>query len=132
MNISEIGLNIKKHREYKNWTLNKLKQESGVGYATLHDIESGKSQSISTSNLEKIARTLNVTANDLLGIDIVKYTVTDVSETLNLILESDELELDGVLLSKDEKGDLEDFFSIAIEKIRKRRTRLNNENSSDL
>ncbi|RFM19050.1 XRE family transcriptional regulator [Clostridium botulinum] len=44
MGISELGLNIKKIRAQKGWSLSKLKQESGVGYATLHDIENGKSQ----------------------------------------------------------------------------------------
>lgn len=123
MNISDLGLNIKKAREQKGWTLNKLKQESGVGYATLHDIESGKSQSLNSSNLEKVAKALNVTTNDLLGITVVEHTVTDLEETLNIILESDELELDGILLSSDEKEELKEFFNIAINNTRRRRTK---------
>lgn len=123
MKISELGLNIKKFREKKNWSLSKLKQESGIGYATLHDIENGKSQSLSSSNLEKVSKALNISTNDLLGIDVVEYTVTDVEETLNIILQSDELELDGLLLTDDEKEDLQDLFAVAINNIRRRRNK---------
>lgn len=123
MNISDLGLNIKKIRTQKGWSLNKLKQLSGVGYATLHDIENGKSQTLNSTNLEKIANALNISTNELLGIDVVEYTVTDIEETLKIILESDELELDGLLLNEDEKEELQDFFSLAISKIRRRRNR---------
>ncbi|KZL93520.1 helix-turn-helix domain-containing protein [Clostridium magnum] len=121
MNISELGQNIKKVRDQKGWTLNKLKQESGVGYATLHDIENGKSQNLNSSNLEKVAKALDVTTNELLGIDVVEYTVIDLEETLDAVFQSDELELDGVLINSDEKEELKDLFAVAINNIRRRR-----------
>lgn len=130
MGISQLGLNIKSARERKGWSLNKLKQESGVGYATLHDIESGKSQNLNSANLEKIAKALNIATNELLGIDVVEYTVTDLGETLNIILDSDELELDGVLLSKSEKEELKELFIFGINSIRRTRRRSNAENSN--
>ena len=121
MKISELGLNIKKFRKQRGWSLSKLKQESNVGYATLHDIENGKSQNLNSKNLEKVAKALNVSTNELLGIDVVEYTVTDLEETLKIILQSDELELDGLLVDKNEKEELEDFFNLTINIIRKRR-----------
>lgn len=123
MNISELGQNIKKVRDQKGWTLNKLKQESGVGYATLHDIENGKSQNLNSSNLEKVAKALDVSANELLGIDVVEYTVIDLEETLDAVFQSDELELDGILISSDEKEELKDLFAVAINNIRRRRNK---------
>ncbi len=121
MNISELGLNIKKYREQKKWSLSKLKQESGVGYATLHDIESGKSQNLNSNNLEKISRALGATTNELLGIDIIEHTVSDLEETIDAIFESDELEIDGLLLDDNEKEELKDFFAMAINNLRRRR-----------
>ncbi|MBA4509173.1 helix-turn-helix transcriptional regulator [Clostridium sporogenes] len=121
MEISELGLNIKKFREQKGWSLSKLKQESGVGYATLHDIENGKSKKMNSKNLEKVAKALNVTTNELLGIDIVEYTVTDLEETLKIILQSDELEIDGLTVTENEKEELKDFFSLAVNSIKRRR-----------
>jgi transcriptional regulator with XRE-family HTH domain len=121
MEISELGLNIKHARERKGWTLNKLKQESGVGYATIHDIENGKSQSITSVNLERIAKVLDTTTNDLLGITVVEYTVEDLDETFNAVLESDELTLDGIELSIAEKEDLRVYFTFIVSELRRRR-----------
>lgn len=132
MNISELGINIKKFRELKGWSISRLKQESGVGYATLHDIENGKSQNLNSTNLEKVAKALNVTTNELLGIEIIEYTVTDLGETLETILKSDELELDGILLTEDEKEELMEFFKIGMNNIRRERSKAKNANSSDI
>lgn len=128
--ISDLGANIKKVREEKGWSLNKLKQESGIGYATLHDIENGKSQSLNSSSLEKVANALNVDVNELLGIEIIEVNVQDLEKTLNLVLECDELEIDNMLVSDDEKAELKDFFELAINKIRRNRNR--NANNSNL
>lgn len=121
MNISELGANITKFREAKNWSINKLKQESGIGYATLHDIENGKSQSITSDNLEKVAKALNVNTDELLGFEVVEITVKDLPDTLENILESDELEIDKKLITEQEKNELREFFNFAINMIRRRR-----------
>lgn len=121
MKVSELGSNIKTAREKKGWSLSKLKQESGVGYATLHDIESGKSQNLNSTNLEKIAMALNVDTNELLGMNVIEHTVTDLEETLKLVLESDELQIDNELVTGTEKEELMEFFTLAINSIRRRR-----------
>ena len=132
MEVSELGNNIKKFREQRGWNLNKLKSECEVGYATLHDIENGKSQSLNSSNLEKVATALSVSANELLGIDIINYTVVDLEGTLKNVLQSDELEIDEILVTIEEKEELEDFFELAINSIRRRRRRKENADSSSL
>lgn len=132
MNISELGQNIKKYRGQRNWTLSKLKQESSVGYATLHDIENGKSQSLNSSNLEKVASALGVGTNELLGIDVIEYTVDDLDGTLDAILESDDLKLDGILITSDEKEDLKELFTFCKNTLRRRRKSKTNGNNSNL
>lgn len=119
--IGTLGVNIKKIREKKGWSINKLKLESGVGYATLHDLESGKSQNLSLVNLEKVAKALNSTTDELLNIESVEFTVCDITETVDVIFESDELELDNEKLTDIEKELLKDFFISGIENVRRKR-----------
>lgn len=121
MEISIIGKNIKKFRENKGWSLTKLKNESGVGYATLHDIENGKTQNLNSKNLEKIASALDKTPDELLGIvdyEVIEVEVGDLVSSINAIFESDELELDGVLLSDFDKNFLLDNFMNNINSLR--------------
>jgi transcriptional regulator with XRE-family HTH domain len=85
MEITTLGINIRTLREKKGWSLKKLKEISGVGYATLHDIESGKSQNITSTNLAKVAKALDTTSDDLLDIESVELVVGDISETVDAI-----------------------------------------------
>lgn len=121
MSASTLGLNIKTLREKKGWSLNKLKEESGLGYATLHDIENGKSQTLNSNNLEKVARSLDTTVDELLNIESIEYVVSDISDTLDAIFESDELKLDDIELDEYESEFLRDFFKAGIDRMRKRR-----------
>ncbi len=120
MEVSVIGKNIKKFRENKGWSLAKLKNESGVGYATLHDIENGKTQTLNSKNLEKISIALEKTPDELMGIDyeVIEVEVRDLISTINAIFESDELELDGVPLSDFDKKFLIDNFMNNINSLR--------------
>ncbi|MFT8350384.1 helix-turn-helix domain-containing protein [Clostridium saccharoperbutylacetonicum] len=121
MEISSLGINIKILREKKGWSLNKLKEESTIGYATLHDIENGKSQSLNSSNLEKVARALDTTVDELLNIESIEVIVDDISETVEAIFQSEELKLDGIKLNDYESEFLKDFFIAGIDRIRKKR-----------
>lgn len=118
MSISELGKNIKLFREKKGWNLKKLIDEAEVGYATIHDIENGKKQNINSTTLEKIAAALDVSPNELLGIDIIEHTVSDMLETLNVIFESDELEMDGIKLTSKEKEVLKSIYKNGLDVIR--------------
>lgn len=123
--ISTLGINIKTLREKKGLSLNKLKEESGIGYATLHDIENGKSQSLNSNNLEKVAKALDTTIDELLDIESIEYAVSDIADTIDIIFESDELKLDGIDLNNYETEFLKDFFIAGIERIRKKRDEVN-------
>lgn len=121
MNISTLGLNIRALREKKGWSLNKLKEECGISYATLHDIENGKSQNLNSKNLEIVAKALSATVDELLNIESIEYVVDDISDTLDAIFESDELKLDGIELNEYESEFLKDFFKAGINRIREKR-----------
>jgi transcriptional regulator with XRE-family HTH domain len=121
MSISTLGLNIRALREKKGWSLNKLKEECGISYATLHDIENGKSQNLNSKNLEIVAKALSATVDELLNIESVEYVVDDISDTLDAIFESDELKLDGIKLNGYEAEFLKDFFKAGIHRIREKR-----------
>ncbi len=127
MEISQLGLNIKKSPEEKGWSLNKLKQESGVGYATLHDIESVKSKNLNTNSIEKIATALNKAIDELLGfkIEVLEVLVDDLEETFIKLLESDEVKIDGKIMSPEEKSEIVDFMELGIEKISRNREKCN-------
>ncbi|MGL4654894.1 MAG: helix-turn-helix domain-containing protein [Sarcina sp.] len=122
MKVSELGKNLKRYRKEKNLSLNKLKDLAGVGYATLHDVENGKKPNLSVPILEKISKVLEVSIEDLLGLEVVHHTVDDIEKTLSAILESDELELDGIELTEKEIEELNYLFKFGIESLRRRRT----------
>ncbi|MBD7909983.1 helix-turn-helix domain-containing protein [Clostridium cibarium] len=121
MNISTLGVNIRSLREKKGWSLNKLKEECEIGYATLHDIENGKSQNLNSNNLEKVAKALETTVDELLNLETIEYHVSDIADTLDTVFESDELRLDGQKLNDYESKFLKDFFKAGIDRIRKKR-----------
>lgn len=120
--ISILGINIKKIRESKEISAYRLAKEAGVGKTTISEIESGKRQSLNTNTIEKIANVLEVSTDELLATEEnVEYTVTDIEQTLHIILTSDELVLDDVEITDSEKAQLAMAFNIAIETIRKNR-----------
>lgn len=134
MEISIIGKNIKKFRENKGWSLSKLKNESGVGYATLHDIENGKTQTLNSKNLEKISLALEKTPDEIMGMndyEIIEVEVIDIVSTINAIFESDELELDGILLNDFDKKFLLENFINNINSLRSIRNYNNSKEGND-
>lgn len=121
MDLSILAKNIKLEMEKQNLSIQDLRKKAGVGYATLYDLLHGKRQNINTSTLEKIAMALNCTQNDLLGVEVIEYEVSDLNDALNLILESDDLKLDGKFISSEEKEYLLDLFEFGIKTLRKSR-----------
>mgnify|MGYP001407999762 CR=1 FL=1 len=119
LNISILGLNIKKIRIQKHITAYRLGKLSGISTGTISEIESGIRQSLSTKNIEKIAKALNVTPNDLFVTENDKeYIVTDIEQTINLVLQSDELTLDDSEMTCSEKNMLKDDITNALNKIK--------------
>lgn len=104
MNISILGLNIKKIREKKGISAAELSKLSHIGASTVSQIETGKRQTLQASTIEKIANALEVPTDELFGIeDNKEYVVEDMNELLHVILESDEITLDGIDMTKEEK-----------------------------
>lgn len=118
MEISLLGKNIKEYRTKKGWNLKKLTEIASVGYATIYDLENGKKQNINSTTLEKVAAALQVSTNELLGIDVIEHTVSDVPGTIDAIFESDELEIDGIQLTSKEKNILKSIYKNGIDVIR--------------
>ncbi len=117
-NISILGKNIKNFRLKKQWSLNKLKLESGVGYATLHDLENGKSQNLSVSNLEKVATALNVNTMILLNEKEIELpTEKDINELI-IFAEKNEFIIDDEILKDAEKYLLMSLLESAIKVIK--------------
>lgn len=122
MKISVVGQNIKRIREEKNLSAYKLAKLAGIGSTTLYEIENGTRETLKTTSLEKIANALNVDVNELLHAKTeVEYVVTDILETLEFVLDSDELTLDGIELSNKEKEKILNSIELTIELIRKDR-----------
>ena len=127
MSISILGMNIKRIREEKGLSAYKLAKEAGVGGSTISQIESGKRQSLNSATIEKIALVLNVDANQLLSMENnVEYTINDIEQAVSMILTSEELVLDNMSLSQEEKILLEKNIKITLDAIRKNREILNN------
>ncbi|WP_298126555.1 helix-turn-helix domain-containing protein [uncultured Clostridium sp.] len=117
MGISLLGKNIKEQRTKKGWSLKKLTERSNVGYATIYDLENGKKQNINSTTLGKIASALEVTTNDLLGLEVVEYTVCDFEGTIDAIFDSYELQVNNIELTSKEKDILKSICKSGIDVI---------------
>ncbi|MEG2412892.1 MAG: helix-turn-helix transcriptional regulator [Clostridium sp.] len=114
---SILGKNIKEIRENKGLTVNKLSQLAKVGQSTISQIETGNRQSLRSETLEKIAKALGVTTNDLLSIDEGSYEISELSEAIDFIMQDDELLIDGKIMTMDEKHQFEFAVKMAINTI---------------
>lgn len=124
MAVSVLGINIKKLREEKNMTAYKLSKTAGVGVATISEIERGIRQSLNTSTVEKIAHALQISTDELFATeDNTEYVVTDIEQTINFILSSDELALDDKEMTPEEKMQFKMATEIALNSIRTQRNR---------
>ncbi|MHB9947020.1 XRE family transcriptional regulator [Clostridium botulinum] len=124
MSISILGLNIKRIREEKGISAYRLAKNAGVGVSTISQIETGKRQSLNSTTIEKIANALNTSTDTLMDIEENKeYVVTDIEQTVNLILTSDELVLDDIKLSTTEKLQIESALNATFAMIRNQRNR---------
>ncbi len=66
MTNSKIGLNIKKLRNGKGYSLEKVARLADVSLNTVMRVESGVNKNPTIETLTKIAKALNVGVNDLL------------------------------------------------------------------
>ncbi|AUN22290.1 transcriptional regulator [Clostridium botulinum] len=124
MSISILGLNIKRIREEKGISAYRLAKDANVGVSTISQIETGKRQSLNSKTAEKIATTLGVSVDELMTTETdVEYVVTDIEQTIKLILSSDELVLDDIELNDTEKLQIESALNATFAMIRNQRNR---------
>jgi len=64
--ISTVAKNIKKHRQSKGLSQDKLSRMADVSHATIIKIESGGIQSPTIDTVQKIAKALGVSLDNLL------------------------------------------------------------------
>jgi transcriptional regulator with XRE-family HTH domain len=64
--ISTIAKNIKKHRKEKGLSQDKLSRLADVSHATIIKIESGGIQSPTINTVQKIAKALSISVEDLI------------------------------------------------------------------
>ena len=124
MNISILGINIKRIREEKGISAYKLAKDAGVGASTISQIETGKRQSLNSATVEKVANVLNVSTDELMSTEEeIEYVVYDIEQTIAVILSSDELVLDDVEMTREEKEQFKMATAIALNSIRSQRSR---------
>lgn len=123
---SLLGENIKKERLKAGLSMEKLSKAAGVGISTISEIENGKRQSLRSETIEKIANSLNVQVNTLFGIkniDEGTYVVSDLLETINLILNDDEISIDGQIMTNEEKSEFKNLTEMYVNNILSKRRR---------
>ena len=64
----ELAKNLKRYRTASGLSQEQLAQNSGVTYSTLIKIESGFNTNPKVMNLIRLAKTLDVSVSDLLGV----------------------------------------------------------------
>nr|WP_278678625.1 helix-turn-helix transcriptional regulator [Clostridium paraputrificum] len=120
--ISVLGENIKKIRLERNFTIQQLSELANVGKATISQIENGNRRSLRSETVEKIAYALNVTTDDLFSSKTDKeYIVSDLLETVDFILQDDEIAIDNIALNQNEKAQFRFAVELAIATIRNNR-----------
>lgn len=118
------GTKYKKIRTEKGLSAYKLSKLARVGTTTISEIENGKRQSLNSTTIEKIANALNISTDRLMDVEENKeYIVTDIEQTIKLILTSDELVLDDIKLSDTEKLQIESVLNATFAMIRSQRSR---------
>lgn len=118
---SFLGENIKKYRLNSGLSIKELSEKSGVSSSTISQIETGKRKSLRSESLEKVAKALNLNVNELLTIEEGSYEVSDLDEAIQFILSDDDVSIDDIPLSLDEKEQFKFAVQMAINTIRNNR-----------
>lgn len=122
--ISDLGLRIYNIRTEKGLSALKLSQIAGVGSSTISQIESGRRQTLQGATLEKIAKALDVSIDELMGNkEVSHFETNEVLDILNIIMYSDFLTLDRKKFTKEERLILNTAIMTSIDAIRYDRLR---------
>ncbi|NFI05166.1 helix-turn-helix transcriptional regulator [Clostridium botulinum] len=113
--ISIEGQNLKRIRESKNIKITELAKKAKVGIATISELESGIRKKSTTPTLKKLAAALDVSINDLLGIETeTEYNIVDIQEMFQIILDANDMELYGRVLNDDDKKIMSTMFKATV------------------
>jgi transcriptional regulator with XRE-family HTH domain len=102
--MSIIGENIKKLRTEKGYSMNELANLSGKGVSTISQIESGKRKNLSGETISAIAAALETTPDGLMSVADGVHEVTDLLDIIKYILEDEEVSINDVTMTKEEKN----------------------------
>lgn len=80
----EFSKNVKRLRREQGLTQKQLADLLGISKVSVHLWESGKND-ISGESLKRLSKTLNVTIDELLGIEPLPNTTTEITEILAII-----------------------------------------------
>lgn len=131
MNISILGQNIKRIREEQNMSAYKLRKKANVGAATISGIEDGSRQSLNSDTVDKIAKALGVTTDSLYSTQLdTEYIVNDIYDSIDMILESDEVTIEGTEMTEKEKQQFKVGVNAILEIIKMNR-QIKNNNEGD-
>lgn len=114
--VSTLGKNIKKFRTIKDFDRRKLSILTGIDTVELYEIESGAINTLSTSNIKKIAKSLDVSTATLTGTN----KNTDVYKHINKVIEhlDHEFEVNNAYLTDNEKSLIISSLESAINKLK--------------
>ncbi|MCR6515336.1 helix-turn-helix domain-containing protein [Clostridium sp. LY3-2] len=125
MELSILGINIKRIRESKGMSQADLVRKANVGKATISEIENGKRQSLNSTTINKISTALDVSPEELfLEEGSCEYEVIDIKEALQIIFSSDDLTLNNIALSDNERKILEESINDTFNYILNRRNKM--------
>ncbi|OSA95735.1 UNVERIFIED_ORG: hypothetical protein B2H93_04755 [Clostridium botulinum] len=99
--VSILGQNIKRMRINRGIKTTQLSKKAKVGVSTISQIESGSRQSLKSDTLDKIAKVLSVSIEDLIRDKTNKKKTYVITFLFNEMKEND-ITFEGKSLSKDE------------------------------
>ncbi|AGK98199.1 helix-turn-helix domain-containing protein [Clostridium pasteurianum] len=105
------GYNIKKIREEKHITINKLAELAGMSVGYLSDIENNKKKNPTIDKIEKIADALGITIKELLTTEEqLNYTIDTIKNIHNIVKEG--LENSSYVVDNKNNLILEPFYDV--------------------
>lgn len=118
---SILGENIKKYRKSSNLTIRELSDKANVGSSTISQIENGKRKSLSSQTIQKISKALGVDVNELFSSNAGVYKVTDLDTRIKTILIDNEVFIDDIVMTNEEKEQFLFAIQLTINTIRNNR-----------
>ena len=118
---SILGENLKRLRKEKGLSLTDLSKSSGLGLSTISQIESGVRENLRSESLKKVSEALGVTVDSLFSIDQGEYVVNDLLESIQIILSDDDVQINNITMTQQEKDDFLLGVNLLIQLIKEKR-----------